>query len=1032
MDTDEDMEKKIDVLFEAVHHGDIQTAIQLIEEGIDPNRCIAVDTRTGTGSILYNAVRKNQTEVVKKLLEHGADTNFIDEEGETPIFSALYSETDPEIRNSLFRHGANMNHINKAGNTPLMNTAINSLKYGYQCTDEAIFHSLYSCKEVTRKNSKGQSLIHMLPFIHSCVQTLEKDEHDCVRFLRHILSKGELVNTKDGLSLTPLHYACSIGCLDSVQILLGEGADVTATSLTGENVVHSLGKSSNEDNFPKILDRLIECGCSIHDTDNFGRNILHYIVSSNNPRKSAVQIVLKHGLDIAAKDAFGLTSLHLCTIPSIFISPDQVEDDEDKKNDISELIEMFVANGAEINAMDKNMLTPLHYILRYKEKPKTLQAILSNGADINVRTKTGETGLHRATLYVNLLEIVLDHATSSGIKIDFNARDNFGSTALHWSVYYFEPKAVDLLLEHGASTNIQDCHGRTPVQYAIDSKRTQLFENLGVIYSRETFPLPFKFDALDGCESTESNESTESDNSIESDESTESYSGDEESVLPELKAEINTHQKENVVKLENTSGVEIGLSTEESLKESKQHNEKSDEIDPKNEYSKEDNKDILSDDSCSEHSHQSNGELVCIGKDHMWCDCPILQEVFKRTNDDYEIVDALDWLGHISKHKRSIAAYLKHIIETKEMGIYLATSENKEVADCVHMCMKFIAKEMKKRNPLFEFELSLAGSWKEGTKIAIPEEFDYKLILVHFSKAFQPMEVDERGLEGYAKFALKEGVENYEFQTYLNEESYLDSTKVVRVLYTEINLILKDLPADIFGSMYPVKYLKTEKGSIDNLSFRWIGPSYKNMLVDVDVVPTLVPPQWNPSCINTGRRLLARVSDIPYSVVMKTPDSRFASGWNSLFRISVADREVAIFSKIPKNVLKGYILVKSLFQTLYFPQIYLIPEDIYLQRHITTYILKTCFLHELERGSYSDKGCDGNDQDITLETAKGIVKRLQKAIEKDGKLDSYFISGVNLLAYQSLTRFNGFRYFECEIYCLKELLKVGMKELAKE
>ena len=763
MDKDEEIEKKIDLLFGAVHHGDIQTAIQLIEEDIDPNRCTAVDTRTGTGSILYNAVRKNQTEVVQKLLEHGADANFVDEEGETPIFSALCSTTDQEIRNSLYKHGANMNHINKAGNTPLMNTAINCLKFGYQCTDEAIFQSLYNCKDVTGKNSKGQTLIHMLPFIHNCVQTLEKEEHDCVIFLRHILSKGELVNTKDGLSLTPLHYACSIGCLDSVKILLGEGAEVKATSLSGENVVHSLGKSSSEENFPQILDRLIDCGCSIHDTDNFGRNLLHYISASNNPRKSAVQIVLKHGLDIATKDAFGLTPLHLCTLPSIFISPDQLENDEDKKYDISELIELFVASGADINAVDKNMLTPLHYILRYEEKSKTLKATLSNGADINIRTKTGETGLHRATLYANLLEIVLDHVKSSGVKIDINAQDNFGSTALHWAVYYFEPKAIDLLLEHGASMNIQDCQGRTPLQYAIESKRTQIFENLGLIYCRETFPLPYKFGAFEENESIEG-ESTESDDS---------YSGDEE-VLKELKAITNNHQKEMIAEPGNMSSIETSLSM--------QYDEKNAEFGPKNEYSKEDNDDNLSDDSCFEHSDQSNSDddLVCIGKDDNWCDCPILQQVFKRTNDEYEVVDVLDWLGHVSKHKRSIAAYLKHIIETKEMGIYLTTSENKEVADCVQLHMEFIAKEMKKRNPLFEFELKLAGSWNEGTKIAIPEEFDYKLILLHFSKAYQPMEVDMRGLEGYARFSLKDGVENHTFQTYLNEESYLDSGSVYR------------------------------------------------------------------------------------------------------------------------------------------------------------------------------------------------------------------------------------------------------------
>lgn len=67
---------------------------------------------------LYCAVVKCDFEEVKKLIKEGADVNYADKEGETPLFWACYG-AHPNLAVYLIENGANIFHKNNYGEKPI-------------------------------------------------------------------------------------------------------------------------------------------------------------------------------------------------------------------------------------------------------------------------------------------------------------------------------------------------------------------------------------------------------------------------------------------------------------------------------------------------------------------------------------------------------------------------------------------------------------------------------------------------------------------------------------------------------------------------------------------------------------------------------------------------------------------------------------------------------------------------------------------------------------------------------------------------
>ena len=117
----------------------------------------------------------------------------------------------------------------------------------------------------------------------------------------------------------------------------------------------------------------------------------------------------------------------------------------------SDVFNILINAGADINATDNNGHTPLFYVARYSKTPKTVEALVKLGADINTRDNNGDTPLFMAA-YGNKNPEIIKSLIKYGA--DVNIRDDSGKTALWYT--YKNYRARKILLHYKEQINCID------------------------------------------------------------------------------------------------------------------------------------------------------------------------------------------------------------------------------------------------------------------------------------------------------------------------------------------------------------------------------------------------------------------------------------------------------------------------------------------------------------------------------------------------------------------------------------------------
>ncbi|XP_061078133.1 ankyrin repeat domain-containing protein 27 [Conger conger] len=140
----------------------------------------------------------------------------------------------------------------------------------------------------------------------------------------------------------------------------------------------------------------------------------------------------------------------------------------------SALIDLLVSKGALVNATDYHAFTPLHLSCQKGYQGVTL-LLLHYNASTDVQDNNGNTPLHLACMYGHedcVKALVYYDLPSCRLDI----QNDKGDTALHIAARWGYGGVMEVLLENGASTSLQNRAKETPLLCALNPKVLALLE----------------------------------------------------------------------------------------------------------------------------------------------------------------------------------------------------------------------------------------------------------------------------------------------------------------------------------------------------------------------------------------------------------------------------------------------------------------------------------------------------------------------------------------------------------------------------
>jgi len=175
---------------------------------------------------------------------------------------------------------------------------------------------------------------------------------------------------------------------------------------------------------------------------------LHFAAADG--ANSAILLYLKEHPDSINKLQFGKTALCEAVV-----------------NDKEKTVELLISKGADVNAGEPPLKTPIFAMLDsfvpISVDDRILDLLLKAGVNLKARTASGKTPLHIAV--EERRKIFIEKILLAGAVLE--VKDNKGKTPLAAAVMREKTGIVKLLLKHGANLEAQDKYGRTPLFYAV-------------------------------------------------------------------------------------------------------------------------------------------------------------------------------------------------------------------------------------------------------------------------------------------------------------------------------------------------------------------------------------------------------------------------------------------------------------------------------------------------------------------------------------------------------------------------------------
>ncbi|XP_029572819.1 ankyrin-1 isoform X18 [Salmo trutta] len=405
------------------------------------------DTHTKGFTPLYMAAQENHLEVVKFLLENGANQSIPTEDGFTPLAVALQQghenvvallinygtkgkvrlpalhiaarNDDTRTAAVLLQNDPNADVLSKTGFTPLHIAA----HYENLSVAQLLLNRGANVN-FTPKN--GITPLHIA------------SRRGNVIMVRLLLDRGAQIDAKTKDELTPLHCAARNGHVRIIEILLDQGAPIQAKTKNGLSPIHMSAQGDHMD----CVRQLMQYNAAIDDITLDHLTPLHVAAHCGHHRMA--KVLLDKGAKPNSRALNGFTPLHIAC----------------KKNHMR-VMDLLLKHSASLEAVTESGLTPLH-VASFMGHRKIVTILVQKGASPSASNVKVETPLHMACRagHYEVAEFLLTNAA----PVDAKAKDD--QTPLHCACRMGHKELVKLLLEHKANPNSTTTSGHTPLHIA--------------------------------------------------------------------------------------------------------------------------------------------------------------------------------------------------------------------------------------------------------------------------------------------------------------------------------------------------------------------------------------------------------------------------------------------------------------------------------------------------------------------------------------------------------------------------------------
>ncbi len=292
----------------------------------------------------------------------------------------------------------------------------------------------------------------------------------------------------------------SVHNTEVAKILIDRGAKLDVVNLSGQTALMLAAPK-----YPEVVKLLLDKGANIKPRQtpkyDYTPNALDCAAQYGNIESA--KLILAKAASLGIKDEIIRCAVHFAVIGNQVEMAKYLIDQEGAKTEtyspqqqmtplmetsMFEMVQLLIDRGANVNANNNNMYTPLYQAianfrkpsLKAKDNEKILNLLLDKGANINFPVVGGVTPLMGAMEKPESAKILID----KGAKLDL--QNSNGETALMYAVkggllkvsmmmpvVGAQVDAVKYLIGKGADLNLQDKWGKTALMHAAGAVNAQ-------------------------------------------------------------------------------------------------------------------------------------------------------------------------------------------------------------------------------------------------------------------------------------------------------------------------------------------------------------------------------------------------------------------------------------------------------------------------------------------------------------------------------------------------------------------------------